>query len=56
MACLHQLEGLKVGTLLKIEIGDFSLLQDGHDYYEASVEFAADSIKAIKELAENLPV
>ena len=28
--------------LLKIEIGDFSLLADGQKYYDASAEFAAE--------------
>ena len=51
---LYQLEDLNGSTLLKIEIGDFSLLKDGQDYYDASVEFASESKKVIKELAENL--
>lgn len=54
VAYLYQLEDLHSNTLLKIIIGDFSLLKNGQDYYDASVEFAAKSKKVIKELAENL--
>jgi len=54
VAYLYQLEDLNGSTLLKIEIGDFSLLKDGQDYYDASVEFASESKQVIKELAENL--
>ncbi|WP_277631323.1 hypothetical protein [Atopococcus tabaci] len=38
--------------MLKMEIGDFSLLENGRDYYDASIEFAADSKQTIKKLAE----
>ncbi|MBB6451409.1 uncharacterized protein YndB with AHSA1/START domain [Geomicrobium halophilum] len=41
-------------TLLKISIGDFSIIEDGHMYYDASVEFAEDAKTKIKELAESL--
>jgi uncharacterized protein YndB with AHSA1/START domain len=41
-------------TLLNIQIGDFSLIPNGQDYYDASVEFAEESKKTIKKLAENL--
>ena len=54
MAYLYQLEDQNGSTLLKIVIGDFSLLQDGQGYYDASVEFASESKKVIKEIAENL--
>ena len=54
VAYLYQLEDLNGSTSLKIKIGDFSLLKDGQDYYDASVEFASESKKVIKELAENL--
>ncbi|WP_077212661.1 SRPBCC domain-containing protein [Bacillus dakarensis] len=54
VAYLYQLEDLDGRTLLKIEIGDFSLLSGGQDYYDASVEFASESKKVIKELAESL--
>ena len=54
VAYLYQLENLNGSTLLKIEIGDFSLLKNGQDYYDASVEFASESKNVIKELAENL--
>lgn len=42
------------GTLLNIEIGDFSLIKNGQMYYDASVEFACNSKKIIKEFAESL--
>lgn len=41
-------------TLLKIKIGDFSLIEDGQMYYEASVEFAEEAKTTIKALAESL--
>ena len=54
VAYLFRLEDLNGSTLLRIEIGDFSFLKDGQDYYDASVEFASEAKKTIKELAENL--
>lgn len=54
VAYLYRLEDRNNSTLLKIEIGDFSLINDGQKYYDASVEFANDSKKIIKELAENV--
>lgn len=41
-------------SVLEIEIGDFSLLENGQMYYDASVEFASMSKEKIKELAEGL--
>jgi uncharacterized protein YndB with AHSA1/START domain len=41
-------------TLLTIKIGDFSLIQNGQDYYDASIEFAEESKRIIKKLAEDL--
>ncbi|GLO65191.1 MULTISPECIES: SRPBCC domain-containing protein [Oceanobacillus] len=41
-------------TLLSIEIGDFSLIENGQMYYDASVEFAEDAKQTIKDLAEGL--
>lgn len=41
-------------TLLKITIGDFSLIKDGQMYYDASVEFANNAKTIIQELAESL--
>ncbi|MEO6284217.1 MAG: SRPBCC domain-containing protein [Dyadobacter sp.] len=40
-------------TVLSIEIGDFSELPDGEDYYNASVDFAAKAAEKIKNLSEN---
>lgn len=51
---IYKLENRNGSTLLKIEIGDFSLLADGQKYYDASAEFAAESKHIIKKLAENL--
>lgn len=48
----YQLVDQEEGTLLKIEIGDFSLLKDGQMYYDASVEFAKKAKNTIKDLAE----
>ncbi|TWE03243.1 hypothetical protein FB545_0297 [Peribacillus frigoritolerans] len=50
----YQLKEKGDSTLLKIEIGDFSLIKDGKMYYDASVEFASDSKQIIKKLSENL--
>ncbi|HZH59487.1 MAG TPA: SRPBCC domain-containing protein [Metabacillus sp.] len=52
VAYRYQLEKRGNQTLLKIEIGDFSLISNGQMYYDASVEFAANSKKVIKQLAE----
>ncbi|WP_428909572.1 SRPBCC family protein [Niallia sp. Krafla_26] len=54
VAYRYQLEDLNGSTLLKMEIGDFSLLKNGQNYYDASVEFASEAKNVIKELAENL--
>lgn len=53
VAYIYRLEEQKEQTLLKIEIGDFSLIKNGQDYYDASVEFAAEAKTIIKDLAEN---
>ncbi|MEB2493795.1 SRPBCC domain-containing protein [Peribacillus frigoritolerans] len=50
----YQLKEKGDSTLLRIEIGDFSLIKDGKMYYDASVEFASDSKQIIKKLSENL--
>ncbi|MBM7583656.1 hypothetical protein JOC86_000193 [Bacillus pakistanensis] len=54
MAYLYQLEDRGSSTLLKSEIGDFSLFKDGQMYYDASVELALNAKKLIKDIAENL--
>ena len=41
-------------TKLEIEVGDFSILPNGQEYYKASDEFAHTSILKIKALAEEL--
>lgn len=41
------------GTLLELEIGDFSVLPDGKDYYASSEEFAETALEKIKNLSEN---
>ncbi|MGG7661728.1 SRPBCC family protein [Dyadobacter sp. BHUBP1] len=40
-------------TLLELEIGDFSVLPDGKDYYASSEEFAEMALEKIKNLSEN---
>lgn len=54
IAYTYRLEDQDGKTLLKIEIGDFALLPNGQDYYDGSVQFAAESKKVIKVLAESL--
>ena len=55
IANVYQVEEQQDGiTWLSIEIGDFSLLQNGVDYYKGSVEFASESKNIIKKLAESL--
>ena len=49
VAYLYQLEDQNGSTLLKIVIGDFSLLQDGQGYYDASVEFVSESKKLLRK-------
>jgi uncharacterized protein YndB with AHSA1/START domain len=39
-------------TQLTIQVGDFSILPDGQDYYDASLEFVKDAAIKIKQLAE----
>ncbi|ACT93601.1 hypothetical protein Dfer_2383 [Dyadobacter fermentans DSM 18053] len=41
------------GTMLETEIGDFSALPDGKDYYASSEEFATAALAKIKNLSEN---
>ncbi|WP_226529388.1 SRPBCC family protein [Metabacillus niabensis] len=53
VAYRYQLEEKGNKTLLKFEIGDFSLLSNGQMYYDASMEFAQNSKQVIKQLAEN---
>lgn len=53
VAYRYQLEDRNGNTLLKIEIGDFSLIKNGPMYYDASIDFASQSKQVIKELAEN---
>lgn len=40
-------------AILKVEIGDFGILENGQEYYDASVEFAHKAMKKIKDIAEN---
>ncbi|GAB3046815.1 SRPBCC family protein [Virgibacillus ainsalahensis] len=40
------------GTRLRMRHGDFALLHNGKDYYEASAEFAAVAKQKIKQLSE----
>ncbi|GIN62271.1 hypothetical protein J27TS8_22640 [Robertmurraya siralis] len=54
VAYRYNLEERNGSTLLKIEIGDFSLIENGQMYYDASVEFASNSKHVIKGLAESL--
>lgn len=53
VAYRYQLEERGNHTLLKLKIGDFALLSNGQMYFDASVEFAANSKQVIKKLAEN---
>ena len=53
IAYTYTLEEENSQTLLKLTIGDFSQLQDGKNYYDASVTFANDATLKIKELAES---
>lgn len=53
VAYRYLLEDTGSSTKLFIEIGDFSLLEQGEKYYEASVDFAKESSKVIKSLAES---
>ena len=40
------------GAVLEIEIGDFSNITGGKDYYDASIDFAKEAKLKIKALAE----
>lgn len=48
----YQLTEQDGGTRLSIKVGDFAVLPDGQEYYEASLEFADSATRRIKELAE----
>jgi hypothetical protein len=37
-----------------MQVGDFSILPDGQDYYDASLEFVNEAGMKIKQLAEML--
>lgn len=47
---LSEMDGF---TLLTVDIGDFSQLSNGEEYYNSSVLFAEKALKKIKALAEN---
>jgi uncharacterized protein YndB with AHSA1/START domain len=53
VAYIYTMSELDKKTKLEIEIGDFSILPNGQDYFNASDEFAKVSIEKIKALAEN---
>lgn len=50
---IFMLSGTDTGTILSISIGDWGSLENGQDYYDASVEFAENASQKIKELAED---
>lgn len=54
IAYLYTLESLDQGTRLIIEIGDFSALPEGQNYFDASLEFAELASSKIKILAESM--
>ncbi|MCF2487968.1 SRPBCC domain-containing protein [Dyadobacter sp. CY347] len=41
------------GVLLQLEVGDFAVLEDGRNYYDASLDFVKTAMEKIKNLAEN---
>lgn len=49
----YRLTEMDGGTILRLDIGDFSVLPDGQDYYGSSLEFARTALEKIKKLAEN---
>ncbi|NIJ53030.1 SRPBCC family protein [Dyadobacter arcticus] len=49
----YNLSEEETGTRLSIEIGDFSVLPDGIEYYKSSEEFVDNALNKIKSLAEN---
>ena len=53
IAYTYRLSEESGGVLLQLEIGDFSVLEDGQAYYDSSVEFAGTALEKIKNLAEN---
>jgi uncharacterized protein YndB with AHSA1/START domain len=53
IAYRYRLAAEQEGTLLQLEIGDFSVLPDGRDYYASSEEFAVTALEKIKNLSEN---
>jgi uncharacterized protein YndB with AHSA1/START domain len=53
IAYTYKLFDSGAGVTLELEIGDFSVLSDGEQYYESSKEFAATALEKIKNLSEN---
>ncbi|QRR01010.1 SRPBCC family protein [Dyadobacter sandarakinus] len=53
IAYTYRLSQEDKGTLLSLEIGDFGVLVNGQEYFDASVEIAEKSLTKIKSLAEN---
>lgn len=51
----YQLSEKEEGTELTITIGDFSVLDEGESYYNASMDFVTVASAKIKKLAEQEP-
>ncbi|MDR8393900.1 hypothetical protein NC796_22290 [Aliifodinibius sp. S!AR15-10] len=51
---VYSLTPLNRNTLLTIEIGDFSPLPKGKDYFDATIEFVQSSKQKIKDLSEGI--
>lgn len=53
IAYTYNLSENDAATLLTIEIGDFSILPDGENYFEKAQEFSEKALQKIKNLSEN---
>ena len=53
IAYSYKLSASGTGTLVELEIGDFAVLPNGQEYFEASEAFAKDALGKIKNLSEN---
>ncbi|CAG5073050.1 hypothetical protein DYBT9623_04576 [Dyadobacter sp. CECT 9623] len=53
IAYTYQLSIEYNGTRLSLQIGDFSALPEGKNYYDSSLEFAGAALEKIKSLAQN---
>jgi hypothetical protein len=53
ISIIYRVEAIDGQTAISIEVGDFSQVKDGREYYDSYVEFAERVLVKIKAIAEN---